>query len=330
MTEHSVDALIASDLAALGTENRRDQGSLDALLRSSGVYRDDSAGTEARRDALAHLRRRELATLPLALAHVFARRVARAAAGGAAFVGAIFMLAGMAGAYQGADAVWGPIMPRRALAVAVFANLVLGVYIVATWLAERAFERRMRAAIAVTGDAHADLDRLGEGPLEAGRRLVERADRWAIGLVIAGATASAVMLGAILALGASSARWHGGMQAVAHNAELLATVAAGGLIVALGLAHACRQERWAVQPAWWMRLLSHWAVPVVAVSALIYVVGHADEAVQQLSARSPAAALPDLGWRLRIAIGGGLAVLALVSWAVLAWRRREHARLDEV
>ena len=88
----SLDSLITSDLAALGDDSRRSPTALDDALQTTNMYRDDRPGAEARRDALADERRRELVMMPLTLSHVFAHRVGRAAAGASAFVCTIVLL----------------------------------------------------------------------------------------------------------------------------------------------------------------------------------------------------------------------------------------------
>src|SRR5690606_13113931 len=63
----SLDTLISGDLAALGEDSRRSPLAIDDALRTTNMYRDDLPGAQARRDALADERRRELFMMPLAL-----------------------------------------------------------------------------------------------------------------------------------------------------------------------------------------------------------------------------------------------------------------------
>src|SRR5688572_32869498 len=88
----NLEKMIARDLAALGENSRRDLPALDDALKTTDAYRDDQPGAKARRDALADDRRRELVLMPLTLAHVFAHRLGRAAAGGMAVLCSLVLI----------------------------------------------------------------------------------------------------------------------------------------------------------------------------------------------------------------------------------------------
>src|SRR5262249_25475041 len=131
-----------------------------------------------------------------------------------------------------------------ALAVAAVAK----VYVIATWIAERMFEHRMRAALKLAGDVHADLDRLATGPLDVARGLVRSVDGWAIGLTLAGAIAVAVLLGFVtFVIGGYSGSF--GLrsfwvsrQPIADNAGLLLVALAVGVGFASAVGRACDRE----------------------------------------------------------------------------------------
>src|ERR1041384_7530466 len=91
----SADHVIDGDLAALRDASRHALGGIDASLHTTGVYRDDRPGAEAKRNSLADVRRRELALMPLTLSHTYAHRVARATAGAAATLAAVALFAAL-------------------------------------------------------------------------------------------------------------------------------------------------------------------------------------------------------------------------------------------
>lgn len=323
---------IAQDLAALGTESRRGLAELDDLLRTSGVYRDDRPGAEARRDALAEERRRELAMMPLTLAHVFAHRVARAAAGGAAMLCALVLVAVLVD----------PMMMRLAtfavpgldigMCVMLAGGFVLAIYIVATWIAEARFARRMRAAISTRGDAYRDLDHLATGPIDAGYALIRRADGWAVGLSLAGAVSLLPILGYLLIVGEMFHPLH-----VAYSETFVlrshsVTSNIGALLppIVLGVAFAlfvgiasAREHRFGARAT---RVLGHWSVlPIGILVGLVslYVT------FRMIGRYDAFRVLPTVAQGKLVAYLGQAAILIPAMWIVLWWRGREQARIRD-
>jgi hypothetical protein len=332
MSGSNPDLMIAADLAALAEDNRREPATLAETLLPAGAYRDDRFGVTARRDEIAQLRQLELATLPLQLAHVFAHRVARAAAGAvaaAAVLGFLLVIDLSAGARM-------VRMHGQPLAIgtclALIAVAVLAAYVVATWLAEAAFARRMRAAIAAGGDPHTDLDRLAEGPLDRARELVRRADAWAVALGIAGGGAVAMLGGAVallaVAMTAQPAAWPRSVSLLsgplAHLAPPLAVA-----IVAIAVAAVAfgRAARLAHRPR--AAALMHWfAHGVLGLIAALLVAGVAVRALSIVRFTDLTRSLPSRHLRHELVLFGALGVLAFMTWLVLRLRRREEARLD--
>jgi hypothetical protein len=327
------ETMLDTDLLALGAECRRDPRPLDDLLRAPGIYRDDEPGARARRDALAADRRLELATLPLSLAHVFAHRVARAAAGAVALACSAVVLLLAADPLLRSAAAW--FVPGIELGVGVLAMLcglaILASYVIASWVAESYFTRRMAHAIATTPDVYADLDQLARGPLALARGLVNRVDGWAVGLALAGIASLVSVFGYLvvvtgMAYPPSFALWKSyaiGSRLV--TAGLVHVVAAIGVAVVLAviLGRACQRERadeLATPGA--LRWFGHWATLPAGVligASTLYAVFRASHAYYRWQR-------PPETLALVLALGGVLAVFAVCAWAVLWWRRREAAR----
>jgi hypothetical protein len=332
MTGSDADLMIAADLAALADDNRREPRTLAETLRPAGAYRDDRLGVKARRDELAQLRQLELATLPLQLAHVFAHRVARAAAGAVAAVAVLGLLLAL-------DLARGQRLFRvhgqgisLGTSLALIAVAVLAAHVVATWLAEAAFARRMRAAIAAGGDPHADLDRLAEGPIERARELVRRADAWAVALGIAGGGAIALLGGAVallaIAMAAQPAAWPRAGSLLwgplGPLAPPLVVAIAAITVVAIAVGRTARRAH---RPgaARLMRWFAHGGAGLI--SALL-VAGVAARALWIVRFTDLTRALPSRHLRHELVLVGALGVLGAVTWLVLRLRRREDARLD--
>ena len=333
MTSHRADIQITSDLAALAEDSRRDPVPLAAALpAAAGVYRDDRPGAEARRDALAEERRRELARLPLALAHVFAHRVGRAAAGCVALVAAATVALVLADPLLVRIATWMIPGLNVTLLVALAGVAVLAAYVIGGWIGERLFERRMRQAITTSGDAYADLDALASGPVDVARDMVRRLDRWSVMFAIAGAVTVIPVLGFILftmsvaypypMMWADLTAVASGVVGDGLGAVVVATVLAVGGAVVVG--RACDAEpRRAVLPRW-AAALGHWAmIPLGIVLGLVANYG----AISVINEYRISGAAPDLETVVGFAAFGVAGVFALSTWAVLWWRRREHARL---
>ena len=310
--------MISADLAALGEENRRDPLPLERSLHAAGVYRDDGGlGAAARRDELLDQRRHELAFMPLTYAHVFAHRVGRAAAGGASILCAVTLMFALGDPLVSTLlGVASPsVDPSGIAALAVISVLVT--YIGASWIGERVFESRMRKAIALAGDVHADLDRLAEGPVDVARKLVHRVDSWAVAYMVGGVIAVAALLGfTTFAVDAHAGPWHHWTRfALQHDLGIViyALAIGGALVIAVGRACARRSR--------WLRWLAHGgalAAGMVLAGVTVY-----QGLLARLLLRTPSTAV-----RLELAIAGVVGVFLIASYALLWWRDREQRRLN--
>jgi len=325
----SMNRIILSDLMALGEDNRRDLGSADQALQRADMYRDDRLGAEARRDDMAKRSRSELALMPLVLSHIFAHRVARAAAGAAATVFVGFVMIAIANPLPFRVARW--FVPG--LLGVVLAVAMLAVHTVATWIAEVVFERRMRAAIATSPDVHEDLDRLAAGPVDVARQLIRRVDGWSLAGTLAGANAAIVMFG-FLVFSLVVAREYPGAwtyaeafagATLARNVVPICLALVVGTALALLVGLACdRQLRRGTPP--WLGVLAHRIAPIIAnvVLLLVWFVGK-----RMAHTAHVLGTMPPLTVRLALAGAAVTAVGVLTTWAALWWRRREYARVGE-
>ncbi len=328
----TLDHLITSDLGALGEDSRRAPGTLDDALRTTGIYRDERPGAEARRDALADERRRELVLMPLTLSHVFAHRVGRAAAGAAALVSAAVMIVLLADPLALRLVAW--VVPGLNVSVcALLATLaIVGVYVIATWGAEAWFARNMRKAIRTGPDAYQDLDRLSRGPLEIAQAAVRRVDALSLGLMLAGATAVTLVFGyMVVVIGAFhdlSRAWS--LQAmlmtgaVSKNIDMLVLAVAGACIAATFVARSCSGEQADVLKT---RSLASWSTLAVAI---VIGLGTAYGAIHVMVNVGYSHRLPSTETRFALATGAALSVFLGIGWALLWWRRREQARIVDL
>jgi len=301
----SMNRLILSDLIALGEDNRRDLGSPDEAL-----YRDGRLGAEARRDDLVQCRRGELAVMPLVLSHIFAHRVARAAAGAAALVFVAAVLVATARPLAFHVHTWfapGPL-------AAILAVATLAVYTVATWLAEHVFERRMRAAIATGADVHDDIDRLATGPVDVALRMIRRVDGWSLAGALAGANAVALMFGFML-FALVVARGYPGAWIVALNVAPLGLALAAGTALAALVGIACDRA--------WLATAAHRVTPIIAgaVLSIVWTLGKGAARTARISGYLPTPV------RIVLGLVAVTSVAALTTWVALWWRRREYARV---
>ncbi|MCW5807189.1 MAG: hypothetical protein KIT31_32835 [Deltaproteobacteria bacterium] len=330
MPEPSLPPLVRADLDALAADNRRD------LVQREHMYRDDRLGTEARRDHLAAQRRGELASLPITLAHVFAHRVARAATGAVALAGAIAILLAVQHprAMYDAGAVLGrqPFVPSPIMLAILASALLLAAHVVATRIAEVVFARGMARTIAPTGDVHGDLDRLAEGPADVARRLVRRADAWAVGLTALGAFALMVVVGAIAftaiatrqfpnAWSADRMRSYAVLETNASGLIVIILAAGGAFVGAIGRACGAEHRRGTLPR--WVRALEHRAIAPLGLTALA---GTAFLALRLVKRAVMTARLPEANERLALVLFGGAALFAVISSIILGIRRREEAR----
>lgn len=294
------------------------------------MYRDDRPGAEARRDALAEERRRELVMMPLTLSHVFAHRVGRAAAGAAALACTLALVAVISDPLLLQVAAW--LVPGVDIGILGLLTFiaVLAVYVVATWIAEAWFARRMRAAIRTGDDPYRDLDELARGPVEVAQQAVRRVDGISLGLFLAGMTSVAIGFGYVLAilgslyelpyaLSMSALIQTGALEknlGVLVNALLLA----GGIAYWLGRS-ARRGTRSRV-----IAVLGHrWGL--VAALAIGLVTAYVSiDTIALIGLRRD---LPPEDVRYLIGFGGTIALVGLAAWVLLWWRGRENRRIGE-
>jgi hypothetical protein len=326
----TIDRMIKSDLAELATDTRRDLPE----QRDAGVYRDGTAGAQARRDVLAEERRLQLALMPLAIAQVFAHRVARAAAGTAALLCSLALVAFLADPLLMRVVAW--LVPGVGInigtCVMIASTVILVTYVGATWAAEAWFTKKMREAVATDHDIYADLDKLAKGPIEVAQKLVRKVDGWSIGLAVAGAAALISVFGYLVVIA-------GAFQPLSHvlsTTSLFAERAAAGnlgpvvyaIAMAVGaafvIARGCEREGRIGELPPLVARLAHWSTLAIAVVVGLGVMFATARMVTHLQFRLPAP-----GHRYLLAIGGKAALLGVTAWLALWWRRRERARLGD-
>ena len=328
----NIDKTIARDLAALGENSRRDVPALDPTLdalRTKDAYRDDRPGAEARRNELAEQRRRELVLMPLTLAHVFAHRLGRAAAGGMALVVSAIMLAMIADPLLMRFAAWFIPGLNIGMLVLLASLAVIASYVIATWIGEIWFERRMRKAISTSKDAYEDIEHLARGPLEIAHRAVARLDGWALGLFLAGATSATLVFGyTAVIVGTNHVLSHAWSMvgilesgALDRNLTFLLPVLVTSLVIAFVLGRACARD---ISTSMTARALGSWIALVIAGAfgiAMLYKTFHL-----MLDFR-PARRLGG-DERMFLSVATTIVVFVPVAWGLLFWRRREQARIE--
>jgi len=331
----SIDRLVSTDLAALGDASRRDVSPRETAVRDTGIYRDGRAGAEARRDALANERRLQLALMPLSVAQVFAHRVGRAGAGLMAIACSAVMILLLADPLLLRIAtMFLPGIPLNlGLCVLIASTLILATYVVSTWAAEAWFSWRMRDSVTTHGDAYGDLDQLARGPIEVAQQLARKADAWAVGLLLAGIASLATVVGfLIVVVGAfrstnvlMSTTEVFTMRGTTGNLEVVVF----GFLLALGgafvVGRACERERRTGAASALLARLSHGKALVAGLAGLVALPYATFRAFAPMYLAGP----PPTNVRYLLGIGGVLTVLALATWAVLWWRRRERARLGD-
>lgn len=330
----SLDRMITSDLSALEADARRDLPEPASALRDAGVYRDGRAGAQARRDQLAEERRVQLALMPLAIAQVFAHRVARAAAGTMALVVSLGVVMLLADPLMMRMIAW--LVPGVGVNIGsclmVAATAVLVTYVVATWIAEAWFTRRMREAIETKGDVYSDLDTLARGPIEVAQALVRKVDGWSVGLVLAGGIALATVFGYMMAITMSfqplarvlSTTTMFAEQAASRNLGPLVYALVLGTSLAVILGRGCAREHRFGDPTPTMQRISHWSALAFGGIVGMVVAFAAIRMVLRLPVQ-----LPSPQHRYLLAIGAEAALLAMAGFCVLWSRRRERARLGD-
>lgn len=326
----SLDTLITSDLAALGEDSLRDVAPLDDVLRTTNMYRDDRPGAEARRDAIADERRRELVMMPLTLSHVFAHRIGRAAAGAAGLGCAVVLLAMMADPLLMRLGAWFVPGLNLGMLCALTAIAILAVYVVATWAAEAWFARRMRTAIQTGDDPYRDLDALARGPVELACNAVLRVDGVSLGLTLAGISAVVLAFGYLGVIVGSvhppAYAWSVvglvDTDALAKNIDIVAFAVFGASTLAFLLGRACQAREGSLL----VRALGHWSALAAAVFVGLTTAFAGIRTLLELGMRRD---LPSTEVRFLLAFGTAFAIVVGSAWLLLWWRRREAARIGE-
>jgi hypothetical protein len=325
-----IDKMIAGDLAALAENSRRDVPALDEALKTTDAYRDDRPGAEARRNALADERRRELVLMPLTLSHVFAHRVGRIAAGGMAMLAAVTLMMMVADPMLTQFAAW--LVPglNVGMLMTIAALGILASYVIATWIAEAWFARKMRAAVQTGDDAYKDIDHLARGPLEIAHAAVQKVDAWSVGLVIAGFTSVTIAFGYVVVVVGMhhtiSNAWsiNGILDtgALERNIEIVMMAMIAAISVAALVGRACL--RGTVPTSTLARALGGW--PALAVTAVV-VIATLYNSFHMLVRFQGARRLPTEEMRFMLALGASICVFVPIAWGTLFWRRREQARI---
>lgn len=322
----NVDKTIARDLAALGENSRRDIPALDDALKTTDAYRDDRPGAEARRNALAEQRKKELVLMPLTLAHVFTHRLGRAAAGGMAILVSLVMMSMIADPLLMRFAGWFLPGLNIGMLVLIGAVAILGAYVIASWVGEIWFARRMRAAIKTSSDAYEDIQQLAEGPLEIAQRAVARLDGWSIGLFLGGTAAVTLVFGyTVVIVGMNhtlSNAWSMfGLQtaALSRNAGILAFVLAATGVATFVVARACARDR--VADSAFVRGLGNW--PTLALAGCVGIVALYN--LFRVAAGSHQIVSP--AQRVVVSVAATIAIYLPIAFSLLYWRRREQARI---
>ena len=330
----SADHVIDGDLAALRDASRHALGGIDASLHTTGVYRDDRPGAEAKRNSLADVRRRELALMPLTLSHTYAHRVARATAGAAAILCSLGLLVVLDDRLLMRMAA--VFIPGFAIGMYAMISIafVLCAYVVATWIAEYKFAVRMRELVSKGGDIYSDLDQLAVGPFAVAAEKVRRLDQLSITLPLAGIALLVPLLGFVGFIGALSFGMpnHYGrtiemFTAMASEIGPVILALGGGVTLAILVGRACaREHRASVVAPDSVRILGHWSMLIVAlVVGAMVLVGMMVCGFRMANAHHP----PSNEARMALALGGEIAIMLPVTWLLLWWRRRERARLGD-
>jgi hypothetical protein len=329
----SADAIINGDLAALGDASRHNLAALDANLHTTGVYRDDRPGVEARRNSLTEVRRHELALMPLTLSHIYSHRVARATAGAAALLCALGLLVILDDHLMVQLTAW--FIPGFAVGMYALISVVtvLTSYVIATWVAEHKFAARMRELVTKGGDAYRDLDQLAVGPFAVAAEKVRRIDRLSVTLPLAGIAVLVPLLGFVGFVGAvaftSRASFRSTIEAfmnMTHDLSPVLLALALGVVLALLLGRAIDRENRRGTATGWVRWAGHWSMLVIAfVLGIGVAVAAAYAAFRMQTYDIP----PPHRTRFLLALGGEAVIMLPAVWGLLWWRQRERRRLGD-
>ncbi|MEO7096635.1 MAG: hypothetical protein ABI175_25480 [Polyangiales bacterium] len=216
--------------------------------------------------------------------------------------------------------------------VMVAATAILVTYVFATWIAEAWFTRRMRHAVETHADVYSDLDTLARGPIEVAQQLVRKVDGWSVGLVFAGKAALVTVFGYLMVITASFLPLSRMLSTTSVFAERAAADNLGPVIYALvlgcGIAaivgRGCDREHRFGNPTPTMQRIGHWSTLAFGLVIGMVVLFATTRMMLHLKWR-----LPSSEHRYLLAVGGEAALIAVVGWGVLWWRRRERARLGD-
>lgn len=319
---------IESDLRALAEDSARglpDFAETAARLAGAGdPYRDDRPGAEARRRALVEDRLVEVALMPLALERVYVHRVARSAAGAAALVAAAAVMVGVLDPWSARMMAIVSGMPLAVFAPVLIGFASLGAWIVASLIAERAVERRLRDAVSTGADLYRDIERLeAAGPLVQVRRMVGAVDGPATALPLLGATLAVAVCGFLTAFFFVPAQ---AMASAAHASLVpLGLVTALAVAFAVDLGRACARERRSLARPAVLALAEHWGMLVASGLVGSFVLWYGARVVDRVRFLG---AVPGDGMRLLLLLAAVAAVALPATWVLLWLRRREERRLS--
>lgn len=328
MTQRATQNVIDSDLRALADDSARglsEFAETSSWLAGGGSpYRDDRPGAEARRRALVEDRLLEVALMPLALERVYVHRVARAAAGGAALLGAAAVMVGVLDPWTGRVLSMLSGMPLALLAPVLIGFATLGVYILAGLIAEHHVERRLRATVASGRELYGDIDRLEAArPLDQVRRMVQGVDAVAVALPLLGASMGLTVCGFLMAFYFLP----GNMMASAAYYSLgpVSLVTVLSTAFAIDLARACARERKSPSRPTVLVLAEHWGTLIAGALVGAFVLWYGARVVEGVRF---AGFVPGEGKRL-ILIAAAVAAVVLPFTSALLWvRRREQRRVS--
>ena len=331
----SVDALITSDLVALGEDSRRAPSEIDDTLNAKNMYRDDGGlAAKARRDELADARRRELVMMPLTISHVFAHRVARAATGGAAVVVSLLAVMLIADPFMmGYAAYFVPSLTEVAnleWVLMMTTIMLLVIYLIALWVAQSWYARRMRESVRTTSEPHEDLDTLARGPVEVAQHACRRVDGYALGLTLGGISMLTLVFGyMIFILGTShvsiaEAAYVDILYVGALTKNLGALVAT--LIIAAGVSLVVGHEARRAGGSTFLDMLAH-KFSLVFTGFLAVTTAYLS--LRTASGIDARRLLPSSGDRYMLAICVVLSLIGVGSYVLLWWRRREQRQIGD-
>ncbi len=324
----STQPAIDSDLRELAAESERglpDFAETAARLAGGGSpYRDDRPGAEARRRALVESRLIEVALLPLSLERVYVHRVARAAAGGAALLGAAAIMVGVLDPWTGRVLQILSGMPLAILAPVLIGFASLAAYVLAGLLAEHHVEKRLRDSVRSRGELYTDIDHLeASRPLDQVRRMVNAVDAVAVALPLLGASLGLAVCGFLMAFyflpGNQMA------SAAYYSLGPVALVTVLSIAFVIDLARACSRERRSPSLPPLLAVAEHWGMLVAGGLIGSFVLWYGARMVEGVRV---AGVVPGEGKRLLLIAAAVTAKVLPLTWALLWVRRREQRRVS--